>query len=98
VSDRIPCRVPNCRHTVLRPTLVGEFLGLACQELAEESEDEVGWEWICREHWRALPARQRRAYGRAKRRHLAGEQWRGPAVERLWDRLKRDAIERAAGL
>lgn len=50
------------------------------------------YEWICGEHWRAIPAARRRVYHRAnriKRSHVA-------AI--LWRRLKRLAIERAAGI
>jgi hydroxyacyl-ACP dehydratase HTD2-like protein with hotdog domain len=56
-------------------------------------------EWICGEHWRLLPLRARRVYGRYTRR------WRRysplPPVmarDRIWQWLKRRAIERAAGI
>lgn len=56
-------------------------------------------EWICGRHWPAIPKAARRAYGRRVRR------WRrfhrpsdGVAARRMWQWLKRRAIERAMGL
>lgn len=56
-------------------------------------------EWICGDHWRALPKAMRRVYGRRMR------QWRRyhrdedvAPTNRLWARLKRAAIDRAMGL
>lgn len=56
-------------------------------------------EWLCGEHWRLVDKRKRRIYGRYVR------QWRrfGPitsykAADRIWNHIKREAIERAAGI
>lgn len=56
-------------------------------------------EWICGDHWKLIDRDRRRAYGRYAR------QWRryrqedaGVAAARLWEVLKRAAIERAVGL
>lgn len=56
-------------------------------------------EWICGKHWTSLPKDRRRVYGRLKGR------WRrfgGPEAQdranRVWDRLKRQAIELAVGI
>lgn len=57
-------------------------------------------EWICGDHWRAIDKRRRQVYGRYVR------QWRrfGPtagmhvAAGRIWERLKREAIEAAMGI
>jgi hypothetical protein len=54
-------------------------------------------EWICGKHWPLIDHRYRRVYGRAARR------WRryrvgGERAARLWRRIKRQAIERAAGI
>lgn len=57
-------------------------------------------EWLCGPHWRLVDKRKRQVYGRYMR------QWRryGPtermaaAAGRIWERLKREAIERAAGI
>lgn len=56
-------------------------------------------EWICGRHWQLVSKDKRRVYGRRKRA------WRryhhendGIAADRIWSRLKREAIERAAGV
>lgn len=57
-------------------------------------------EWICGDHWRLVDKARRRVWERARKR------WRrfGPPVSadaissRLWAALKRQAIERAAGI
>lgn len=57
-------------------------------------------EWLCGDHWRMVDKPKRRVYGRYMR------QWRryGPtkrmaaAADRIWNRLKREAIEKAAGI
>lgn len=57
-------------------------------------------EWICGDHWRMVPKKYRQVYGRFKRR------WRRfgtpvsyhPRGSRLWERIKREAIERAGGI
>ena len=88
MADRIPCCVPHCRRTIAR------------ERLAEGYDDRTHWEWICSKHWTAIPRRRRLAYLRAKRQFFTrpGSYWRAPALCRLWIRLKREAIERAAGL
>jgi hypothetical protein len=50
-------------------------------------------EWICADHWLAIPKLQRRVYARAKRR---GKPAAVLAV--IWERLKAVAIERAGGI
>lgn len=57
-------------------------------------------EWLCPEHWPLIDKTRRRVWGRIKGR------WRrfGPPAaassieDRLWGALKRQAIERAAGV
>ncbi|WP_156927842.1 hypothetical protein [Bradyrhizobium sp. Tv2a-2] len=59
-------------------------------------------EWICGNHWPLIPKAQRRVWGRLRKRwrrygpeagvHFDARWWR------IWDRLKREAIERAAGI
>jgi hypothetical protein len=56
-------------------------------------------EWICGDHWRMVPKDRRRAYGRLKRvwrrfHHEAD----GIRADRIWSRLKRQAIETAVGI
>ncbi len=48
-------------------------------------------EWICSDHWRATDRETRRIYFRAKRRQRRARHW-------FWDKLKRQAIERAGGI
>lgn len=58
-------------------------------------------EWICGEHWKLIPHAQRRVWGRLRRQWrrfgpesgIGGERW-----YRVWDRLKRSAIEAAGGI
>jgi hypothetical protein len=56
-------------------------------------------EWICGKHWRLLPQKRRKVYGRvmkAWRRYRSAD---GVArADRLWFRLKRQAIEAAGGI
>jgi hypothetical protein len=56
-------------------------------------------EWICRDHWIMVPKIRRQVYGRVRRR------WRrfrlepdGARADRIWNRLKREAIETAGGI
>jgi len=54
-------------------------------------------EWICGMHWALAPKRMRRAYHRARRRgRRYGKGCKG--TYRLWRRLKRAIMERAAGI
>lgn len=52
-----------------------------------------GMEWICAEHFRPIDRAMKRIYRRAIRRDRCS-----PATARIWRRLKRAAIEAAAGL
>lgn len=83
-AGRVGCCVPFCGRT--RKSPAGRFS-----------------EWICGDHWRLIDKERRRVWGRVHRR------WRrfGPASRetaplvayaRLWAALKRQAIERAAGI
>ena len=84
MKRRLNCCVPFCRRTTARTDFA---------------------EWICGDHWHLLPLRARRVYGRYVRRWrryspVAGE---GDitgllAKHRIWQWLKRRAIERATGI
>lgn len=84
MTDRVRCLVPFCKRT----TPAGRF-GPDAQ-------------WICGNHWRMIPKDRRRVWGRLRK------QWRryGPSAGenfdarwwRIWDRLKRSAIEAATGI
>lgn len=51
-------------------------------------------EWICGPHWGAVPRRMRNTYTRVKRRWRAGRA-DVSAVDRIWARCKRAAIDEA---
>ncbi len=60
---------------------------------ARTTANKAGWsEWICQQHWSAVPREKRRIYTRAKRKG-----W-GPAAARIWRRMKAIATEKAGGL
>lgn len=54
-------------------------------------------EWICQVHWQPVPRVMKRAYARIKREVRHGAPW-GPRAARIWCRVKRAAIEAAAGI
>ena len=84
--NRIRCCVPFCRHT--RGNRKGDPL-------------RPGMEWICAEHWRAVPSRLKtvrtRLRRRLKRQGYMTEVMRG-IEHRSWELCKRAAIETAGGL
>lgn len=49
-------------------------------------------EWICADHWRAVPIMLRRAHRRAARNGETAK------AQTWWGFIRRDAIERAFGL
>lgn len=81
-AARIQCCIPFCRRT--RGGRKGDPL-------------RDGSEWICGEHWRLVPRRQRQAYGRYAREWRRFGAWE-PAAARLWRWIKRRATERAMGV
>ena len=80
MSDRLYCCVPFCNRTKKLEPLAVRF-------------DPP--EWICSDHWRAVPRPERAIYTRALRK--AGGKGT-PATARLWARMKRIAIEKAGGI
>ena len=88
MTARLQCCVPFCRRT------------RAYDRPADAVEGARPTEWICGDHWLLVDKAKRRVWGRIRGR------WRrfGPpaaanAIEdRLWARLKREAIERAMGI
>lgn len=83
MTDRIGCCIPFCRRTRKNPGRDGRYAS----------------EWICGPHWQAVPKQRRRVYGRIKRawRRFHHEE-DGVRADRIWTRLKHQAIEAAAGL
>ena len=55
-------------------------------------------EWICAKHWSAVPRDKRRVWQRVRRDHRKGIPQFKRRVDRLWQRLKRIAIEKGMGL
>jgi hypothetical protein len=56
-------------------------------------------EWICGKHWPSVRASRRRLYARYKRLRKASGNTRYVGIcAALWHALKREAIERAAGI
>ena len=85
---RLSCCVPFCHRT--RGDRKGDPL-------------RPGMEWLCGDQWRLCDKNYRRAYGRHRRkwRRFSPKQrdvlmW--VVMDRLWRRLKRQAIERAMGI
>ena len=76
---RVACLVPFCRRTR------GDRKG--------EAPLQPDAEWICGEHWRAVPRRLKAIRARAERRGKSAE-----ARRRLWAACKRAAIEAAGGI
>ena len=90
VIDRVRCCVPFCRRTKkASPDLV----------LTEAGVIDFEAEWICPNHWPAVPAQSRRLHGLAKRRAKKRGTIRAIRLgSRLWERCKRQAIEAAGGI
>ncbi|RZN30487.1 hypothetical protein [Bradyrhizobium sp. Leo121] len=70
-----------------------------CVPYCKRTTDRPFDEWLCGKHWPLVDKKARRVYGRRARvwrryhRHSDGE-----AACRLWRWIKRQAIERAAGI
>lgn len=81
-ARRLNCAVPGCKHT--RGDRKGDPVG-------------PGMEWVCGDHWSLVPRSMRAIYSRVKRK---AKRWsdRPIAVHRIWQRCKREAIERGMGL
>lgn len=77
MTDRIKCEVPFCKRT-----------------RGDRKGDPVvdGMQWVCGDHWRAIPRTLRRTYYRARRLD------RGRLAAMCWERCKKTAIERAMGI
>ncbi len=82
LGDRFPCCIPHCGRTV-----------------AKTVAKEKGWgEWICGVHWKMVRPTYRRVHARILRRGRRGLAVRPMRADRIWARVKRAAVERAAGL
>lgn len=85
MTSRLRCCVPFCAHT--RGHRKNDVLD---QDWPLDERDLDLWEWICSSHWKMIRAARRRAYRRARKQKRT--HWP------LWRMLKREAIEKAAGL
>lgn len=64
-----------------------------CRRTVRQSDLHAGDnDWICSDHWRAVPKARRRLY------HLARRRGNDRAAQFIWSRLRALAITRAAQL
>jgi len=91
---RVRCQVPFCNHTIGPRKDDTDPLTPTTQ-------------WVCREHWMAIPKKMRQAHSRAwnwdhakpyRRKGSPLMRDNDAASWRVWKRCKRAAIERAMGL
>ncbi|TGP28257.1 hypothetical protein EN875_032395 [Mesorhizobium sp. M2D.F.Ca.ET.232.01.1.1] len=98
VADRVRCLIPYCRRTKrASPDLITVDMGgyVAGDTVTADLEEE----WICHEHWRAVPMATRRLLAAAKRKVKRVRTLTALLVlSRVWRRAKREAIEGAAGI
>ena len=94
MTVRLRCIVAHCQHT--RGPRKGD-----------DPPIEQGMEWICAQHWRAVPKRLRQVHNRAwnwnaglpyRRQGSPLNRKNRKAAGRIWRRCKRAAIEAAAGI
>ena len=84
-SARVNCQVPGCNHTR------GQRKG--------EPPIRDGYEWVCGDHWQAIPKIMRKVVARTRRRaHARPTHENINSFYRIWDRAKREAIERGIGI
>lgn len=70
-----------------------------CRRTAAKKDFPDSARIICGKHWRLGDERWRRLYSKARRRFLKTESERdGLLINYCWDRVLRQAIERAAGI
>lgn len=72
-----------------------------CAPFCRRTTGKTGFsEWICADHWRAVPRRMRAMKFRIEReaKRSGWTEARIARAARIWNRIKRAAIERAAGI
>lgn len=70
-----------------------------CKRTADSSKFEEGERIVCRKHWRLGDARPRRVYSAAMRKFKkTGDLRYVEIANRNWERVRKQAIERAGGL
>lgn len=97
MRGRCQCAVPFCTHT--RGPRKGDREALTPTT-----------QWLCDKHWRAVPLKMRQAYHRRENwergdpyRRKGAPAWvrerpNDDGSWRLWERIKREAIQRAMGI
>lgn len=83
MTDRVSCCAPFCNRTVRRDKLA---YGAS--------------EWICQTHYRLVDIKLKRQRSALRRRNIKRKEWERyvKTDDRMWLRIKRQAIERAAGI
>lgn len=70
-----------------------------CGRTAKASEFPEGTRIVCGKHWRLGDARPRRLYSAASRKlKKTGDERYRDLKHRAWERVRKQAIERAAGI
>lgn len=77
-------------QTPKRTRCVVPFCGRTCK--TQPTEPGLVYEWICPDHWKLVPRERKRDYTFAKRRG------RDDLARKVWARLVRTVIDKAAGL
>ncbi|TPL40635.1 hypothetical protein [Mesorhizobium sp. B2-4-6] len=98
VADRVACSVPHCRRTRRAlPDLITVERGDYAD--GDTVTTDIAEEWICADHWRAIPPATRQLHAAAKRKAKRVKTLMALLVFlRVWNRAKRQAIEGAAGI
>lgn len=66
-----------------------------CIPFCRRSTAETYDEWICGKHWPMTSKRLRAIYHKRKRRYRKGDNGQGPKLSRIWEKLKRQAMDGA---
>lgn len=98
MGERTHCLVPHCRRTKRAlPDLVTVDRG--GYDAGNTVTVDLEEEWVCHDHWRAVPAATRRLLAAARRKVKRFKTLSALLVfSRIWRRAKRQAIEGAAGI
>lgn len=83
MTDRICCCVPFCKRTVAKAKLGYGYS-----------------EWVCEKHYRLVDRKVKTQRAALRRRNLKRQEWERyvKTDDRMWVRIKKQAIERAGGL
>ena len=59
------------------------------------SEEDLSSGWLCGEHFKLADYKVKKAFKKRKRRFLAGKSTKAFAIAKLWEVIKRQALERS---